>query len=263
MKAVALNAQPRKTQGKQEAGRLRRTGTIPGIVYGIDQAVQLVQLNEHDLVMFLKGHTSEHFLVDLTVEGDKPCKALIKEIQRHPVSGRIIHVDFNSISMARKLRIEVPVKLIGEPVGVAQQGGVLDHMVRAVLVECLPADIPEQFTLDVTGLHIGERLTVANVVVDKTKATILSAPDLAIVAVAAPRAEEEVAPTAAEAAATAEPEVITAKKPEEGEEGAAAPAGKEAAAGKKEAGAKEAGKAAPEKAGAEAAKKGADAAKKK
>ena len=238
---------------------MRRGGTVPGIVYGSEHAAQLIQINEHDLGLFLKGHTSEHFLVDLTVEGSQPCKAMIKEVQRHPVSGRIVHVDLNAISMTRKLRVEVPVKLLGEPVGVAQQGGVLDHIMRTVLVECLPADIPDQLTLDVSALNIGQRLSVADVQVDKAKVNILSAADQPIAAVAAPRAEEEVAPTAAEAAAAAEPEVITAKKPEEGEEGATP------AAGKKEAGAKEAGKEkAPEKAaGAEAAKKGKEEAKKK
>ena len=259
MKAVALKAQPRTLQGKQESGRMRRGGLVPGIVYGAEHAAQLIQLNEHDLGLFLKGHTSEHFLVDLAVEGSQPSKAMIKEIQRHPVSGRIVHVDLNAISMTRKLRVEVPVKLLGEPVGVAQQGGVLEHIMRTVLVECLPADIPDQLTLDVSALNIGQRLSVADVQVDKAKLTILSAVDQPIAAVAAPRAEEEVAPTAAEAAAAAEPEVLTAKKPEEGEAGAPA-----AAPGKKEAGAKEAGKEkAPEKAGAEAAKKGKEEAKKK
>ena len=260
MKAVALKAEPRTLQGKQASGRLRRSGSVPGIVYGSDHAAQLVQLNEHDLVQFLKGHTSEHFLLDLEVSGLPPCKALIKEIQRHAVSHRIEHVDLNSISMTRKLRIEVPIKLVGEPVGVAQQGGVLDHMTRSILVECLPGDIPEQFMLDVAGLSVGDRLTVVNIVVDKTMITVLSPAGLSIVAVAAPRAEEVVAPTAAEAAAAAGPEVLTEKKPEEGE-AAAAPAGKEAA-GKAPAG-KEAGKAAPAKGGADAAKKGAEAPKKK
>lgn len=258
MKAVALKAEPRIEQGKQPAGRLRRSGSVPGVIYGAEHKPQLVQLNEHDLVQFLKGHTSEHFLLDLEVTGSKPSKALIKEIQRHPVSHRIIHVDLNAISMTRKLRIEIPVKLVGEPIGVAQQGGVVDHMLRSILVECLPSDIPEQFILDIAALNVGERLTVANVVVDKAKVTVLSAQDLSVVAVAAPRAEEEVAPTAAEGAAAAEPEVLTAKKPEEGEEGA--PAGKEAAAGK-DAGKKEAGKAAAP--AADAAKKGAEAPKKK
>ncbi len=255
MKAVALKAEPRTLQGKQPSGRLRRSGSVPGIVYGSEHAPQLVQLNEHDLVQFLKGRTSEHFLLDLDVTGCPPCKALIKEIQRHAVSHRIEHVDLNAISMTRKLRIEVPIKLVGEPVGVAQQGGVVDHMIRSVLVECLPSDIPEQFILDIAGLSVGERFTVANIVVDAAKITVLSAPGLSVVAVAAPRAEEEVAPTAA-AGAVAEPEVLTAKKPEEGEE-AAAPAGKDA--GKKEAG-KEGAKAAP---AGDAAKKGAEAPKKK
>ena len=253
MKAVALKAEPRVLQGKQASGRLRHSGSVPGVVYGAEHKPQLVQINEHDLVQFLKGHTSEHFLLDLDVTGSTPCKALIKEIQRHAVSHRIVHVDLNAISMSTRLRIEVPVKLIGEPVGVSQQGGVVDHMTRSVLVECLPSDIPEQFTLDISALNVGDRFTVANVVVDPAKMTVLSPAGLSIVAIAAPRAEEVVAATAATTAAAAgEPEVLTAKKPEEGE-AAAAPAGKDA-------GKKEAGKAAP---AADAGKKGAEAPKKK
>ena len=257
MKSVAIKVQPRDATGKQPAKRLRRQGLVPGVIYGSEQTQRAVQLNEHDLNLFLKGHTSEHFLVDLEVEGEKPCKAVIKEIQRHPVSDQIVHVDFNAISMARKLRIEVPIKLVGDPVGVTQAGGVLEHMVRAVLVECLPADIPEQFTLDVSALAIGQRLSVSDIAVDRAKVTVLSAPDLAVVAVAAPRAEEEVAP-AAEGAEAAGPEVITEKKVE-GEEGA------EGAEDKKEGAKKEAKKEeAPKKAGEDAAaKKGKEEPKKK
>ncbi|MCX6997994.1 MAG: 50S ribosomal protein L25 [Kiritimatiellaeota bacterium] len=263
MKSVAMKVQPRAAIGKQPAKELRRQGLVPGIIYGIEQPQRAVQLNEHNLTQFLRGRTSEHFLVDLEVEGDQPRKAIIKEIQRHPVSGRIVHVDFNAISMTRKLRIEVPVKLLGEPVGVTQTGGVLDHMVRTILVECLPAEIPEQFTLDVSALTIGQRLCVSDIAVDRTKLTILNAAELAVAAVAAPRAEEVVEPTAAEAAAEG-PEVLTEKKVE-GEEGAAEVEGKE---GKKEAkkeGAKEAQKEEAPKKGGEgaAAKKGKEEPKKK
>ena len=262
MKSVVMKVQPRVGVGKQPAKGLRRQGLVPGIVYGIEQSQRAVQLNEHDLTQFLKGRTSEHFLVDLEVEGDQPRKAIIKEIQRHPVSGRIVHVDFNAISMTRKLRIEVPVKLLGEPVGVTQAGGVLDHMVRAILVECLPTEIPAQFTLDVSALVIGQRLSVSDIVVDRTKITILNAPELAVVAVAAPRAEEVVAPTAAELAA-AGPEVITEKKAE-GEEGAVEGEGKEGKKeGKKEEAPKKGGEEAAAKKGKEEPKKGKEEPKKK
>jgi len=266
MKSATLKVQPRAVVGKQPVKKLRRQGLVPGIIYGSAAARLPVQLNEHDLTQFLKGHTSEHFLVDLEVEGAPPHKAIIKEIQRHPVTGRIVHVDFNAISMTHKLHIEVPVKLLGEPVGVTQAGGVLEHILRSVLVECLPADIPELFTLDVSALAIGQRLSVKDIAVDKTKVAILNAPDLAVAAVSAPRAEEEVAPEAAEAAAEG-PEVITEKKAEgEEAEGAAEAEGKE---GKKEGkeGKKEAKKEkeeAPKKGGEEApAKKGKEEPRKK
>ena len=258
MKSVAMKVQPRAGVGKQPVKQLRRQGLVPGIVYGIEQPRLPVHLNEHDLVQFLKGRTSEHFLVDLEVEGELSRKAIIKEIQRHPVSGRIVHVDFNAVSMTHKLRIEVPVKLLGEPVGVTQAGGVLEHIVRSILVECLPTDIPEQFTLDVSPLVIGQRLCVKDIAVDRTKLAVLNAPDLTVVAVSAPRAEEEVAPEAAEVAAG--PEVITEKKVEGEEEGAAAAEGKE---GKKEEAPKKGGEEAPAKKGKEEPKKGKEEPKKK
>ena len=262
MKSVAMKVQPRAGVGKQPVKQLRRQGQVPGIVYGSEQPRLPVQLNEHALVQFLKGRTSEHFLVDLEVAGEPSRKAIIKEIQRHPVSGRIVHVDFNAVSMTHKLRIEVPVKLLGEPVGVTQAGGVLEHIVRTILVECLPTDIPDQFTLDVAPLVIGQRLCVKDIAVDRTKLTVLNAPDLTVAAVSAPRAEEEVAPEAAEVAAG--PEVITEKKVEGEEEGAAAAEGKEGKKeGKKEEAPKKGGEEAPAKKGKEEPKKSKEEPKKK
>ena len=125
----------------------------------------------------------EHMVMDLEVGGDKPLKVLLKEIQQHPVSHKIIHADFNEISMTKRLRIETPIKLVGEPVGVTQQGGIMEPIMRSIEVECLPTDIVESFALDVSGLHIGESLLAANIQIDKTKYTILSSPDQAIVKV--------------------------------------------------------------------------------
>ena len=168
----------------------------------------MIQLSAHDFDLALKGHMGEHMLMDLEVGGDKPLKVLLKEVQHHPVSHKIIHADFNEISMTKKLRIETPIKLVGEPVGVTQQGGILEPIMRSILVECLPTDIVESFSLDVSNLNIGDSLLAASIQLDKAKYTVLTSPDQAIVKVSAPKAEEEVAPAAAEAGA-AEPEVIT------------------------------------------------------
>jgi large subunit ribosomal protein L25 len=219
MKAVKIVAQPREVKGAG-ARRLRRSGIVPAVVYGAGKEARMIQLSAHDFDQALKGHRGEHMLMDLEVGGDTPLKVLLKEIQHHPVSHKIIHADFNEISMTKKLRIEIPIHLAGEPVGVIQQGGVMESIMRSIEVECLPTDIVESFLLDVSGLHVGESLLVANIQLDPSKYTLLTSPNQAIVKVAAPKAEEEVAPVAAEVG-VGEPEVITEKKVEgeEGEEG--------------------------------------------
>lgn len=227
MKAIKLVAEPRVEKGSGPMGRLRRKGTVPGVVYGNGKGEQLVQLNAHDFEQSMRGHAGEHMLIDLEIGKDKVLKVLLKEVQHDPVYGKIIHADFNEISMTKKLRVGVLVKLTGEAAGVLQQEGVLEHILREIEVECLPADIPDHVALDVSALHIGERLTVADIKLDAAKYSVITGADQVVAAVSMQRAEEEVAPTVE--AATGEPEVITEKKEgEEGEEGA------EKADGKKE-----------------------------
>ncbi len=236
MKETKLIAKTREAKGSASAGRLRRTGWFPAVVYGEGRPGLDIQLNEHDFVMMLRTHRSENMIVDLTVEGkDKPLKVMLKAMQHHPLTGRVIHVDFYEISMTRKIQIDVPVKLTGVPTGVANEGGILEHVLRALTVQCLPADMVEEFEMDVTDLHIGKTLRVRDVKVDAAKYKVMSDPDQVVAAVAAPRTEEEEkAETEAEAAtAAAGPEVLTEKKEEEGEEGAEK--GKEAKAPAKEA----------------------------
>ena len=240
MKETKLTAKTRAEKGSASAGRLRRTGWFPAVVYGEGRPGLDIQLNEHDFVVMLRSHRSENMIVDLTVEGrEKPVKVMLKAMQHHPLTGRIIHVDFYEVSMTRKIEIEVPVKLVGVPTGVANEGGILEHVLRALRVQCLPADMVEEFELDVSELHIGKTLRVRDVKVDAAKFKVLSDPDQVVAAVAAPRTEEEEkAETEAEAAtAAAGPEVLTEKKEEEegaegaekGKEAKGAPAAKEAA----------------------------------
>jgi large subunit ribosomal protein L25 len=236
MKETKLTAKARTGKGSAEAGRLRRTGWFPAVVYGEGRPGVDIQLNEHDFVMMLRSHRSENMILDLTVEGlDKPYKVMLKAMQHHPVSGRVIHVDFYEVSMTRKIEIEVPVKLAGVPTGVANEGGILEHVMRALTVQCLPGDLIEEVELDVTDLRVGKILRVRDVPIDAAKYKVLDDPDQVVAAVAAPRTEEEEkATTEADAAtAAAGPEVLTEKKEEEGEEGAKAP-GKDAKAPAKE-----------------------------
>ena len=238
MKETKLTAKTRAEKGSASAGRLRRTGWFPAVVYGEGRPGLDIQLNEHDFVVMLRTHRSENMIVDLTVEETaKPYKVMLKAMQHHPITGRVIHVDFYEISMTRKIEIEIPVKLTGIPTGVANEGGILEHVLRALTVQCLPGDLIEEVELDVTALAVGKTLRVRDVKVDAAKYKVMDDPDQVVAAVAAPRTEEEEkAATEAEAAvAAAGPEVLTEKKEEEGEEGAEkgkeakAPAAKDAA----------------------------------
>jgi large subunit ribosomal protein L25 len=219
MKETKLTAKTRAEKGSASAGRLRRTGWFPAVVYGEGRPGLDIQLNEHDFVMMLRSHRSENMILDLAVEGlEKTYKVMLKAMQHHPITGRVIHVDFYEVSMTRAIQIEVPVKLVGVPNGVTNQGGMLEHVMRTMALECLPGDVIEELELDVTALDIGDTLRVRDVPVDTSKFKLLDDLDQVIVAVAAPRLEAE--PAAAEAGAegaAAVPEVLTEKKEAEGE----------------------------------------------
>ncbi len=216
MKETKLSAKVRTAKGSAASGRLRRTGQFPAVIYGEGRPGLDIQLNEHDFVMMLRSHRSENMILDLAVEGqDKPIKVMLKALQHHPITGRVIHVDFYEVSMTRAIQIEVPVKLMGIPFGVSNQGGMLEHVLRTLTLECLPGDAIEELELDVSELHVGQTLRVSDVAVDASTFKVLDEPDQTVVAVAAPRLEVE--PVAATAEGEAEPEVLSAKKEEEGE----------------------------------------------
>lgn len=222
MKETKLTAQKRVGKGSAVAGRLRRTGFFPAVVYGEGRPGVDIQLNEHDFVMMLRSHRSENMILDLVVEGmEKPFKVMLKAMQHHPITARVIHVDFYEVSMTRKIEIEVPVKLVGLAIGVAKEGGILEHILRALTVLCLPGDLLDETELDVTELTVGKALRVRDLKLDPEKYRVMDDPDQVIVSVAAPRTEEEEkAETDAATTAAAGPEVLTEKKEEEGEEGA-------------------------------------------
>ncbi len=148
--AMKVAAEPREAGGTSQSRRLRRGGVLPGVVYGEGAAGLKIQVNEHIFNKAMRSHEGEHLIMDLDIAGQGSKKVLLQEVQHHPVSGKIIHVDFHEISMTKKLRIEIPIKLVGEPVGVSQLGGVMEYLIRAVQVECLPSDIMEHIDIDVT-----------------------------------------------------------------------------------------------------------------
>lgn len=228
-KSVKISAAQRAAKGTSAMRRLRRNGWFPGIVYGTGKANQMVQVNEREFRNSLHGHSSEHVLLDLAVEGQDVIKVLLQEVQHNALTGAITHADFHEISMTEKIRVKIPVHLFGIPTGVSQAGGVLEHLLREVEIECLPGDLMESIDIDVSALNVGENLTVGDIKLDAAKYTVTSDANLAVAMVAAPTAEEE---KPAEAVAAAEPEVIKEKKPE-GEEKPAAGEKKPAAGEKK------------------------------
>lgn len=213
-----LSAKTRKVSGSTQSRRLRRDGQIPGVVNGDNGKSQLIAMNSHDFEFFMHHHTSENIIVDLAIDGDKPQKVLLREVQHDPLTGQALHAEFVEISMTRKMRVRIPVVLKGEPVGVTQEGGVLEQLIREVEVDCLPGDLVEGIDLDVSALKLGKSLSVADLKVSE-KLTIVTEKNIAVAAVSAPREEEEVKPEEAAAvgteAAPAEPEVIGEKEREE------------------------------------------------
>lgn len=210
--AIKISAAPRAVKGSSAGRRLRRQGMFPGVVYSAGKPGLNIQVSEHEFRKSLHGHSSEHILMDLEIQGDAALKVLLQDVQHNALTGQIMHADFHEISMTEKLRVEVRVELTGTPVGVTMGGGVLEHLAREVEIECLPGDLMETIKVDVSGLGVGDSLTVADIQLDASKYHIITNGDLAVAMVAAPTVEEVAKPSEA---GPAEPEVLTAKKPEE------------------------------------------------
>ncbi|HEY3280509.1 MAG TPA: 50S ribosomal protein L25/general stress protein Ctc [Gemmatimonadales bacterium] len=216
---VSLAATPRAETGKGAARQARFQHKVPAVIYGHGRPTQSLMLDAKALEKALTGVEPASTLIDLTVDG-KQTRALIREIQRHPIRPDIIHVDFYEIHSGEKVKLKVPVHLVGAPDGVRNAGGVLDQVTREVEIEVLPEHIPDRVELDVTALKIGDSLHVRDLTIPN--ATILLGPDLTIATVVPPRAEEVAAPTPEAVAEVAEPELIRkVREGEEGEEGEA------------------------------------------
>ncbi|MFA7370165.1 MAG: 50S ribosomal protein L25, partial [Kiritimatiellales bacterium] len=189
-------------------------GWVPGVIYSDGGAARAVSLPKHEFEQMLRHHASEHVMIKIQIEGGAEESVLLKEVQHDALSGSVVHVDMQKVDMNKKLRVEVPVELVGEAEGVRNQGGVLDHLLHHVQIECFPADIPEEISVDVTGLKLGETLAIKDIKIDAAKYTILMDADVGVASVTLPKVVEE--PVAGEAgAAAAEPEVLREKKPEE------------------------------------------------
>ncbi|MBK6421515.1 MAG: 50S ribosomal protein L25 [Gemmatimonadetes bacterium] len=214
MATAALTASRRTDTGKGVARSLRRDGRIPAVIYGHNRAPEALALESAAFGRLLSGISAGSTILDVTVDGQAPVKALIREIQRHPLRATdILHVDLYEVSANEKVTLEVPVHLVGTSDGVRNFGGILDQVLHKLQIRVFPGDIPGSIDVDVTTLGIGKSIFVRDVKL--AKGEILNEPTLPVCSCVAPRTEETtVAPTAE---APTEPELIRKAKPEEGE----------------------------------------------
>jgi large subunit ribosomal protein L25 len=225
MESFTVEGKIREERGKNASRRTRLTGMIPATLYGAHKDAIALTVNTKQLSRILRSETGHNTIFSVVVGGGKEEKAMVKDWQVDPVSGSLLHVDLLRIAMDARMRVKVPVHTFGEPQGVKMQGGIFEMVTREVEIECLPADIPEEFKMDVSELLIGKQVRAADLPLDPKKVKLLTDPQRVLAHVVVLKKEEEPAPEAAVATETApaEPEVIKKgkKEAEEGEEGAA------------------------------------------
>jgi large subunit ribosomal protein L25 len=216
-----LEAQPREAGTKNDARRVRREGKIPAVVYGAGKNALTVSVDPRQVSRILHSETGHNTVFDLAMDGERT-KAMIVDWQYEPIKGSLLHIDLKRIAMDQKLRVNIPIELVGEPAGVKQQGGILEQIAREVEVECLPGDIPNAIDLDVSELVFGTVLRISDLP-KNDKVKYLSDPEQPVAHIITIKEEEVPAADAVAgeaAAAPAEPEVIKKGK-QETEEGAA------------------------------------------
>jgi large subunit ribosomal protein L25 len=218
---IVVEAAPRDSRGKNEARRMRVTGKVPAVLYGAKGDALTLSVNAKQVGQILRSATGHNTLFQVAI-GGKEQPAIVKDWQVDPVTGNLLHVDLLRVAMDVRMRVNVPVHTFGEPAGVKQQGGIFETVTREVEIECLPAEIPTEFRLDVSHLMIGMHLRAGEIPIDPDKMKLVSDPERVIAHVVALKAEEEKpAEVPVEGVVPAEPEVIKkGKKEVEGEEGA-------------------------------------------
>src|ERR1700735_3541075 len=231
MQTFKIEGQVREGRGKGPARRTRLTGMVPAVLYGGKKDAISLTVDAKQVARILRSETGHNTIFTVTVANGGDEKAMVRDWQVDPISGKLLHVDLFRIAMDVRMRVMVPVHTFGEPQGVKLQGGVFETVTREVEVECLPADIPEEFKIDVSEMLIGKQLRAADLPFDREKIKLLTDPVRVIAHVVVLKKEEEpVADAAVTAdAAPAEPEVMKKgkKEVEEGEgEAAEAPAAK-------------------------------------
>ena len=236
MKSVSLSAFPRELNKRLGVKKVRTNGRIPAVIYGRHNKPQNLEVTSKDLEQVIHTAHSEILLVNLAV--DKGSRlALVREIQHHPLSGKMLHVDFQEVAENEKVTAMVPVETTGEAEGVKVGGGVLEHVLFKVKVRATPKDLPDVINVDVSKMQIGQSIHIGDIATPEG-VEIIGKKETPVVAVAAPLTEaQETAATEAAAGSVAQPEMLKEKK----EEGAAAGKPAAGAAAKPAAGAEKAG----------------------
>jgi large subunit ribosomal protein L25 len=196
LETIEIQVEPRETKSKGAAKRVRRLGKIPGIFYGPKAETVPFQINSKDFVARVAGIEGSHLIrikSDTTSLADRV--ALVKEMQFHPVSGQILHVDFYEVDLKAKIRVKVPLHFTGKAVGVVR-GGILQPIVREVEVECLPLDIPEYLDIEVSSLDIGHSLQITDLPIPEG-VTAIYEDSFPVVSVVPPTVEKEAVAEAA------------------------------------------------------------------
>jgi len=227
MEEIFLEVEPRQELGKGKVKDLREKGFIPAVVYAHGKEPQAIKVSHRALLQLIHQHRIEGVLINLKIKDDKlknnglasdsqshkkqsPRSCLIKEIQYNPVHGDIIHVDFNEISLTKAIKVNVPVVAKGEPIGVKQEGGSLEHILWEIEVECLPTNIPKEIEVDVSSLKIGDSIHIKDLTMP-FDVKVLNDPGAIVLSVASPM-KEEVLVAPVEGEEIQEPEVIKEKK---------------------------------------------------
>ena len=218
---ATLEATARETFGKNEARRTRREGKVPAVLYGGDRRQATpIAVDPRALLKILHSESGANTLISLKLDGGGDARVLVKDFQLDPITHHVLHADFYRVAMDKVIEVTIPVIVKGEPKGVKQQSGVLEFVRREIVIECLPADIPENVTIDVSELMLHQGVRVRDIAGDPKWKPVTEG-EAMLVHVIMPKAEETPTPEAAAAAATAtpaEPEVIKKGKKEETEE---------------------------------------------
>lgn len=213
MEEIILEAELRTGTGRAKTKDLKESGYLPAVVYFHGQDALSVQILRGALLKLMHQYRLESSIINLKIKDDKKAKGrpcLIKEIQYHPVSEDIIHIDFNEISLTEAIKVNVPIEIKGEAVGVKQEGGSLEHLLWEVEVECLPTSIPKNIVVDITTLKMGEAIHIKDIVFP-AQVKPLNDPAAIVLHVIAPM-KEEAPEEGIEGETKAEPEVLKEKK---------------------------------------------------